>query len=524
MAKGTIGFRQPAPLLYHDAFEVATRVVRAENCIGYKFKDKMVCVEALKMSGSNFPLYWQGTVADIAPNNRLALLGDRAMALAMCRFWWYSGKSTYVHAMLSRETESRRAMARIGKEIGLDEIILIVHEMPKPSSDQIAEAFEAIIGAVYLDSGYDLEAVTRVLEKLGLDRHKLLLEPDQNRQEIGQTSAVENVPKSRVAEAPRDEEIERLVEARATEAASLIAKLYRASESPSVTQTKANVTGDAKAANLGKTNEIMSITEILSITEIIPTKEIVSKDEPLGPAEVAFRQALLKKRFYLTEIRSLRIQLARDRDAKVVEGKTIILKKAILRLNRIEETLPKLQEAFEKEKIEWKPRAAGAENDTREEQRAEKSEKPGEEIRLGKEEDTIVVKKPKASRKPNSTQEPQAAKESKPVEELKSAGRLELVEDPTSAEAIRTNKAAEVPRSLCQTHPAPESANKNLPTGEIPKVESVAVDPSVKELEAQDSDNELSQADRNWWDQPPVEEVVKGLDQLKIMKGTTPRH
>lgn len=80
-------FCQPPPVEHQDLFEAATRVVRVEQVIGYRFKNKMLCVEALKASRHDVPLYWQGVVTPIADNRRLALIGDRVLALGMTTLW-----------------------------------------------------------------------------------------------------------------------------------------------------------------------------------------------------------------------------------------------------------------------------------------------------------------------------------------------------------------------------------------------------------------------------------------------------
>jgi hypothetical protein len=84
----------PPPRTYHDVVEAAQKVAMIEQIIDYEFKDKMLCIEALKVSGENCPLYFSGTIHKVAPNNRLALLGDRTLSLAMCELWFQTGRET----------------------------------------------------------------------------------------------------------------------------------------------------------------------------------------------------------------------------------------------------------------------------------------------------------------------------------------------------------------------------------------------------------------------------------------------
>jgi hypothetical protein len=67
--------QSPPPKVYHDLLDAAARVGALEERIGYVFKNRMTCIEALKMN--DFPLYYSGTIHECGKNNRLALLGDR---------------------------------------------------------------------------------------------------------------------------------------------------------------------------------------------------------------------------------------------------------------------------------------------------------------------------------------------------------------------------------------------------------------------------------------------------------------
>jgi hypothetical protein len=83
----------PPPMFFHGLLDAAAKVGRVEGLMGYTFKDKMICIEALKVSGPVTPLYFEGVVHHIDRNNRLALLGDRALALALCDVWFRTGNT-----------------------------------------------------------------------------------------------------------------------------------------------------------------------------------------------------------------------------------------------------------------------------------------------------------------------------------------------------------------------------------------------------------------------------------------------
>jgi hypothetical protein len=81
------------PIIYHELLLAATKVGRIEDRFKYTFSDKMTCIEALKVTSSVTPLYFKGVVHKVDRNYRLALLGDRALSLALCDIWFHTGNS-----------------------------------------------------------------------------------------------------------------------------------------------------------------------------------------------------------------------------------------------------------------------------------------------------------------------------------------------------------------------------------------------------------------------------------------------
>ncbi|KAF1830619.1 hypothetical protein BDW02DRAFT_93625 [Decorospora gaudefroyi] len=171
------------PVLHHDLLHAAAKVGHIEERIGYIFKDKMTCIEALKVTSPIWPLYFKGVTHKIDKNNRLALLGDRVLSLALCDIWFHTGNSPGDYSMMERVTETRAALYVTGKSFGLHQNLLLSTISPTPTNDQIAEAVEAIIGAVYVDSGNSVSIVQRVLTQMELDTHRNLKSNPQAREE-----------------------------------------------------------------------------------------------------------------------------------------------------------------------------------------------------------------------------------------------------------------------------------------------------------------------------------------------------
>ncbi|KAF1956143.1 hypothetical protein CC80DRAFT_69997 [Byssothecium circinans] len=174
----------PEPDMYHSIFDVGARVSKVEDIIGYKFKNKILCIEAIKLSGMNVPVYFDGILWPVRQNKRLALMGDRTLNMALCEMWYESGNSNSQYALMSSQVVARSALYATGKPLGFDESCFL---MPpgsfKASQDQIAETFEAVVGAVYLDTGKQYDEVYKLIHRLGLDRHEALKTPEELEEE-----------------------------------------------------------------------------------------------------------------------------------------------------------------------------------------------------------------------------------------------------------------------------------------------------------------------------------------------------
>lgn len=75
---------------------------------------------------------------------------------------------------MEKTTETRVALALRGKALDFDQALLLGGGSLVPTVNQVAEAFEAILGAVYVDSGHDITVVKKVIKHIKLDDHKFL--------------------------------------------------------------------------------------------------------------------------------------------------------------------------------------------------------------------------------------------------------------------------------------------------------------------------------------------------------------
>ncbi len=125
--------------------------------IGVRFKDQSLIKEALThRSYLNEDPEWK-----IPHNERLEFLGDAVLELAVTKYLFSKypkseeGELTLMRAALV----NTKMLASISEEVGLREHLLVSKgesvSIPKAMETILADGFEALIGAMYLDRGYE---------------------------------------------------------------------------------------------------------------------------------------------------------------------------------------------------------------------------------------------------------------------------------------------------------------------------------------------------------------------------------
>ena len=132
-------------------------VLALQDVIGYNFRDKELLVEALSHTSYTNERQLNKTHS----YQRLEFLGDAVLEL--CTSWYlFSTYPKFSEGELSRERASmvcEEAISKCAEKIGLGKYILLGvgeaqnHGEKKPSI--LCDVFEAIIGAIYVDSGFD---------------------------------------------------------------------------------------------------------------------------------------------------------------------------------------------------------------------------------------------------------------------------------------------------------------------------------------------------------------------------------
>jgi ribonuclease III len=150
----------------------------AQDRLGVRFQDPSILLEALVHRSYNNE-YPEAALPD---NERLEFLGDAALGLVVAR-WLYGrfpegreGQLTEIRAALVK----RGTLGRVAQEQGLGEFLLLGKGEEasggRVREQNLARAFEAVVGAVLLDQGFGASA-TFIRRSLKSELESLGAEP-----------------------------------------------------------------------------------------------------------------------------------------------------------------------------------------------------------------------------------------------------------------------------------------------------------------------------------------------------------
>ena len=139
-----------------------------ESRICYKFRNSLLLAEAL-----THPSLAYESQRPHFDNQRLEFLGDAVLQLIITEelFRRFPGETEGRLTKLRSQIVSRKALAKFATDIALGEYVLLgkgeESSGGRKRHSTLADAFEAIIGAVYLDSGLDpaRELVIRICQE-----------------------------------------------------------------------------------------------------------------------------------------------------------------------------------------------------------------------------------------------------------------------------------------------------------------------------------------------------------------------
>ncbi|KAH6643526.1 ribonuclease III domain-containing protein [Boeremia exigua] len=162
---------------------IATSLAHVERIFGHTFINKLVGIEAIH--ADNQEIYYDGKWLKLRRNDDLAISGDKTIDLIVSILWYRSRTNQNRPLVkgdmsaIQRDLVSGEKLAARGYALGLDAyVIKNPGHVGRISERMMATAVEALIGAVLVDSGHDLEAVRAVMERLRFFEHPLLLTTD----------------------------------------------------------------------------------------------------------------------------------------------------------------------------------------------------------------------------------------------------------------------------------------------------------------------------------------------------------
>jgi len=144
----------------------------AQHAIGHAFANPTLLAEALTHSSMSGVATASGADADAAPapnNERMEFLGDAVLGLTICTMLFRKFPNLREGDMtkIKSHAVSRETCAAIARKLGLEKHLILGKGMAM--SRQLptslgAAALESVIGAIYLDAGY--EAAAKFIEPL----------------------------------------------------------------------------------------------------------------------------------------------------------------------------------------------------------------------------------------------------------------------------------------------------------------------------------------------------------------------
>ena len=146
-----------------------------EERIGYKFKNDVLLQTAL--THSSYANEKRGR--KIENNERLEFLGDSVLGL-LCADYLFNTYKDFPEGELTKLRSSivcERSLFELAVEFGLDEVIILGHGEEagggRRRSSILADCFEAVLGAVYLDGGS--KAAAKFVKKFISQRAELAM-------------------------------------------------------------------------------------------------------------------------------------------------------------------------------------------------------------------------------------------------------------------------------------------------------------------------------------------------------------
>jgi ribonuclease III len=155
---------------------MSTSLNTVESTLGYTFINSNLLQTAI--THRSFRVKTENGLVQASNYERLEFLGDAVLELVITEYLYKNfDKNEGELTAIRSHMVNRFVLAEIGTELGLDHAIRISDqeraEIGKARDSIVADAVEAVLGAVYLEAGHDV--VQEIIERLFLPHLQALL-------------------------------------------------------------------------------------------------------------------------------------------------------------------------------------------------------------------------------------------------------------------------------------------------------------------------------------------------------------
>jgi ribonuclease-3 len=174
-----------------------TKIAELESKLDYKIKNKHLFIQALVHRS-----YLEESKEPIISNERLEFLGDAVLNLIVADYLYthFSENDEGFLTKVRARIVNRRVLADAAESLDLVDFIILgknlIQSFKNGSKSVLSDAFEAIIGAIYLDSGFEetTKFVNRILIKPISKKDDFLQDENYKSQllEFAQSKRMEN--------------------------------------------------------------------------------------------------------------------------------------------------------------------------------------------------------------------------------------------------------------------------------------------------------------------------------------------
>lgn len=141
-------------------FQITEATSFVQTWTRHSFHDNHVLVEALDTTG----------LSRAESNQRLAMLGDKALGMALIDDWRVTGEPKVTAMLILNNVASNVNLGEVASKAGLGLHIKANPGQVGPVSRKtLATTVEAVLGAIWEDSGKDIQAVKTAMMNMGLN-------------------------------------------------------------------------------------------------------------------------------------------------------------------------------------------------------------------------------------------------------------------------------------------------------------------------------------------------------------------